>query len=283
MDISFLQSFNKIYVIESLEDSDRKTGEELYTDIISRLNKYGDGSFQSEFFKIDNKTEFEDLLTNIAVECGRGIRPIIHLEIHGSELGLVLKSGELIPYSILAMHLSILNRGCKNNLFLTMAVCHGAMLSFNVQLSKPAPFLGFIGAYDAVSDYDILLKYTEFYQEFLVSRDFDKAFEYFLKVNPVDSKKWHLIDTYELFVKVYKNYIKVNSNSSKLRERARLALKPYKFVSPVQYKKMEKEFIRKIKETRQPFYKEHSKIFFMIDLYPENEGRFYLPQNSLDL
>ncbi|UFK97711.1 hypothetical protein [Kaistella faecalis] len=283
MEQSFTRTFNKIFVIESLDESDSKTGKMLFDDIISRLAKYGDGSFTCEYLDISNRAEFDDAMIKIAIECGRGVKPILHLEIHGSELGLKLKNGDLIPYPILAMQLSILNRGCKNNLFLTMAVCHGAMISFNIQLSEPAPFLGFIGAYNEVSDYDILLKYTEFYQEFLISRDFDKAFEYFLKVNAVDSKKWHLIDTYELFVKIYKDYVKEKLDPKKNKERAKLALKPYHFINRRERRKKERNFIEVLNNSKQHFYKEHSRKFFMIDLYPENEGRFNLPSNHTDL
>lgn len=283
MDASFSKNFNKIFVIESLEPTDRKTGAELYNDIIYKLGKYGDGTFTTEFVELENYVQYEELMIRIAIDCSRGVRPILHLEIHGSELGLTLKNGDLIPYPILAMQLSILNRGCKNNLFFTMAVCHGAMISFNIQLSEPAPFLGFIGAYNEVSDYDILLKYTEFYQEFLISRDFDKAFEYFLKVNAVDSKKWHLIYTYELFVKIYKDYVKEKLDPKKNKERAKLALKPYHFINRRERRKKERNFIEVVNNSKQHFYKEHSRKFFMIDLYPENEGRFNLPSNHTDL
>ena len=279
MDASFSKNFNKIFVIESLELTDRKTGAELYDDIIYKLGKYGDGTFTTEFVDLENYLQYEELMTRIAVECGRGVNPILHFEIHGSELGLVLKNGDLVPFPILAMHLSVINRGCKNNLFLTLAICHGAMIGFSVKLNLPAPFLGFIGSYDEIYDLDILLRYTEFYQEFLINRDFERAFEIFVKCNIIEENKFHLIDTYDLFVKVYKDYSKKNQLPSQLKERAKMALKEEKFVNRHDKRKKEREFIKAVKRSRQKFYLEHSKTFFMLDLYPENIKRFPLPDN----
>lgn len=283
MDETFAKNFNKIFVIESLDDSDRKTGEELYDDIISRLSRFGDGSFESKFCLIENKTEFANLMSDIAIEASRGVNPILHFEIHGSQLGIVLKNGDLIPFPILSTQLSLINSACKNNLFLTLAICHGGMIAFNVSLASPAPFLGFIGSYDEVSDIEILHRYTDFYQEFLVSRNFEVAFDLFKKSNGIENKKFHLIDTYELFVKVYKKYIGENLNPSKLKLRATLALKSVKTINRKDRRKKEKDFIKVVKNTRQKYYKEHSRKFFMIDLYPENKDRFEMPDNYKDL
>lgn len=44
------------------------------------------------------------------------VKPLIHLEMDGSALGLVLSSGELVTWLELGRELRSVNRACGNNL-----------------------------------------------------------------------------------------------------------------------------------------------------------------------
>lgn len=54
--------------------------------------------------------------------------PIIHFEVHDSsdKKGLVLTSKELITWEELYQNLAPVNQLLRNELFITMAVCHGS-------------------------------------------------------------------------------------------------------------------------------------------------------------
>ena len=54
--------FNKIYVIESLEEDEDKTGKELYDDILSRRQMANDNKFICVYKPINNKIEYKNLI-----------------------------------------------------------------------------------------------------------------------------------------------------------------------------------------------------------------------------
>lgn len=87
-------TFDRIYVIESLDGSMEKlTGKELYDDLLRW--KELDGKLKSELLQVENKQQFFDALKNIKEECIiGGHHPILHFEIHGSDMknGLVVLS-----------------------------------------------------------------------------------------------------------------------------------------------------------------------------------------------
>lgn len=104
-------TFDRIYVIESLDGSREKlTGKELYDDLLRW--KELDGKLKSELLLVENKQQFFDALKNIKEKCIiGGHHPILHFEIHGSDMknGLVVLSKELITWNELREVLVDLN------------------------------------------------------------------------------------------------------------------------------------------------------------------------------
>ena len=90
--------FNRIYIIESLQAGDRKTGTELHNDRL-RWKRYNHPDFESILIIPVNRIDFFAACDKILVKCkNEGISPILHFEIHGAsdQSGLVLTSGELV-------------------------------------------------------------------------------------------------------------------------------------------------------------------------------------------
>lgn len=99
-------TFNKLYVIESLQNGDQLTGTELYNDLLKWKEFEHDGKFKAELLTINNKVDFFNLLNSIKQECiEQRCFPMIHLEMHGSSDhdGLVLKSKELVSWNDIYM------------------------------------------------------------------------------------------------------------------------------------------------------------------------------------
>ena len=115
--------------------------------------------------------------------------------------------------------LSTVNQIIGNNLFLTLSVCHGAYLLGNVQIDKPAPFIGFVGSFDLIYNSDSLMRYTEFYDAFLMSFDLGKAIQRFLNANTLNPNTFNLIDTEETFKSVYKKYLLENTTKDGIKKR----------------------------------------------------------------
>jgi len=275
--------FNRIYVIESLDSSEKHTGKELYDDLL-RWQEEKFTELSADYFSVENKIDFFKKLCDIKKECiEKRHSPILHLEIHGNESGLVLESKELVTWDELYKYLVEINVNVGNNLFLTLAVCHGAYLMQIIRISKPAPFYGFVGSFDKikVSD-DLLLRYNDFYSEFFTSLKLEEAMKKLHEANPDIPSTYKFISAEETFATVYNNYIKENLSKEGIEKRKKQAIadEGLTFVNRAEKRRFERDFVRKVESTKEQYYKEHSIKFFMLEEYPQNKKRFNVP-NSL--
>ena len=148
--------FNKIIVLQSLDANGRKTGTEIYDDIISR-RAWADPNLSTELVNIDNKKHLFYYLNKLKQDSSSyGILPFIHWEMHGFEDGLVLTSDESIYWEEILNALRDINIASKNNLFISVSTCFGGRIQFIIDITQPCPFRGFIGPMEVIGDNDLL-------------------------------------------------------------------------------------------------------------------------------
>ena len=113
-----------------------------------------------EYRSIASKNEWDALMNEIAIDCERnGSLPILHLEIHGANTkeGLVLENREYLAYESIRPQIVRINVASRCNLFITLAVCKGLLMTKLNRLTEPMPFCGLLGAYDTIMEDDIIL------------------------------------------------------------------------------------------------------------------------------
>lgn len=280
-------TFNKVFVIESIQDDEKKNGFELYQDILRYKPLQTGEPFSCEFAELNNISDFHNFFDNLKKEIYKGLKPILHFEIHGldDKSGLSLKNDDIISYPLLTHKLSEINQLIGNNLFLTLAVCHGAYLLGNVSIDKPAPFLGFIGSFEEIYNSDSLLRYSDFYDEFLSSFHLGKAIKRFLQANALNPNNFNLIETEETFKSVYKKYLIENTTKTGIKERWKNSIVDQNlfFASRKSRRIEERKFFNEIIKTKQLYFIKHRNIFFMLHDFPENESRFQLPKKFSEI
>ncbi len=280
--------FNKVYVIESLNSiNDKLTGKELFNDLL-KWKEFQIKDFKAELIQVDNKGKFFEQLKYIKSECTvKGYLPILHFEIHGckDKTGLVLSSGELIRWSELYEDLVEINILVKNNLFLTMAVCHGAYIMEVIKTTNPSPFWGFIGSFDTINVSDLLIRYNEFYNELLSSFDISKATKSLHESNPGIPSKYKFINSELAFENIYKSYIKEKFTESQIEERFMDGMKQngFKLNNRNEVNEIKIKFKIELLITKEKYFEKHKKVFFMIDRYKSNANRFKLSYKDLQI
>ena len=217
--------FNKIFVIESLRESDLKTGQELFNDNI----KYGlwkKGLYEHcEIYLPKTKTEFLDTIEKIKMEVAeKSIYPIIHLEMHGSKDGIEVTSGQTVTWFELQNRLIELNILCKCNLFLTMATCFGGYIYSTIKPNLRTPFWGFIGPYEKVQFGETLHNFKAFYDEFIESLNINNAVILLNKSNPNNKSRFKFHNTEFAFEVAYKNYEEKYLTDDVVAERLEMGL-----------------------------------------------------------
>ena len=172
-------SFNKLYLIQSLEDGDLKTGTRLALDTLTPLcHQLG---FGLTAYDVKNKAQFLKVLDVIYNECSneqKPIYPILHLEIHGDHSGLgISPSNEDVTWAEFADHCRKINRASKNNLFVVMAVCHGYQSILSVDIKDVTPFYILIGPERTVTAGYIEDHFPKFYETLIRKQDIDAAIQ----------------------------------------------------------------------------------------------------------
>lgn len=278
-------SFNKIYVIESLDPNERHTGKELYDDLIARM-PYIHSELKVDYKEVNTLQEWDTLMGDILDECiNAGIIPILHLEIHGesSGKGLVTNSKELISLEHVGNQFREINIATGCNLFLTLGVCKGLYLLFNMHMDKPMPFIGAIGSFDSILNYDIYIRYYDFYDTFFRSLDIASAYVALQKANPALDSKYRYMPADEIFYKNYQEYLNNKCSDDALKVRAKETIAALNCTNRHERRLKEKQFIQQEKKDRAKYFREHTATFFMTDEFPENKERFDVPRDFKEL
>ena len=278
--------FNRIYVVESLLAGDEKTGTQLHNDLL-RWQGYKYNGFESVLLEPKTKIEWSRMMGDILADTqNKGIRPIIHFEIHGSTKkdGLVLASGELVLWEEIGAILTEINIASKMNLFISLAVCHGAYLLTQYHLDQRAFCFGVLGSFDPLPVDDLKIRFYEFYEELFSTFDIVKAYQRLLNANPNIKIDYECISAVEIFYKNYRNYVlKQVNDPERVKERALEAANENGVVLTTRQQKraFQRNFAKVLHQKKNEYYVEHSTKFLMTDLFPEKKEDFHLP-DTLD-
>jgi hypothetical protein len=100
--------FNAVYVIESLREGERRTGSDLYDNVIgpAAFNRQG---LDTHLFSVRSRAEFLATLSDIEERAHHGRAPVLHLEAHGNPEGLELTSGEFVTWPEMKRSLQEIN------------------------------------------------------------------------------------------------------------------------------------------------------------------------------
>ncbi|MEO8934861.1 MAG: hypothetical protein ABI295_11200 [Xanthomarina sp.] len=279
--------FNKIYVIESLnEKEDKLTGKELYNDLL-RWKEYQIKDFKSELIQVASKKEFFEKMKLIKVECiNKGQFPIIHFEIHGSQdkTGLVLNSGELIKWSELYEDLVQMNSIIGNNLFITLAVRHGVYLMKLIKIDKPSPFWGFIGSFNTIEELDLMISYNGFYDEFLKNFDLDAAIKRLQESNYDIPSSYRIITSELVFKDVIHRCFQKKYTQKKMFKRFETVLKSRNITIQNRNEKHNnaQKFRIEFHKLKRQYFENSKKTFFMFHYFPSNSERFKIGYNEVN-
>lgn len=271
-------TFNKIFVIESLPDGEPQTGSDLHDNIIRR-RLWAHETITSDICKINSKQEFYDLMVSIENQVeNENVIPYLHFEIHGNPDGFFLNSEEQVHWYELKLNLVEINFKTKNKLWISLATCYGAYVYTTYSLVHPAPFYGYIGAWEELHVEDIPVSFERFFEKVLSTFDMEAAVKALNLHNPKRPIEYRLYSSKDVFEKEYSNYEEETFTEEGLDERADKIISLGKRgpnnlpnLPEDEFKKLIKV---KLKEKKQFFRERLFNEFMMIDEYPEIKERF---------
>lgn len=268
--------FDAVYVVESLRNTDRKTGEELYDEVIGPAG-YRHSKLLTELVQPTNREEFFKAFHGFVEKAVKEDRwPLIHIETHANKDGLELTSGEFIRWSELKGVLQALNQASRFNVFVTVAACSGAYLASTLSPVDRAPVWAIIGPAERIGDDEVLEAFRAFYSEFLSSLDGNAALTALRAVETRQGRKYVFLPAETMFRSAYRRYIKEDCSEEELRLREVEILRISREMGLPDSvdDSVASTMIRSRLADHRAFFEVFRQRFFMTDLYPENEGRF---------
>lgn len=156
---------HKIIVIEWLDDEDRKTGKDLYDDIL-RYKTSSTIPLTSEYHLAKSKDDFITILQEISNNHQDGEIVTLDIETHGSVDGLGLSQGEILSWSAFFDLTRPLNIKCGGLLVITLSLCFGLANILGVTPEKRAPFSIIIGSNREMFPDELYDCMSGFYREY---------------------------------------------------------------------------------------------------------------------
>ena len=278
--------FNRIYIIESLQHGDTLTGTNLHNDLL-RYQSLKHPDFESILKAPKDKKEWNELFAEIVKDCEvNGNAPIIHFEVHGSpdKKGLVLTSKELITWEELYQNLAPINRLLRNELFVTMAVCHGSYFLMSSYINRQTAFQGIIGSFDEIHESDLVIRYDAFYSELFSSFDLNRAYEQLSSSNPSMPNTYRCFSSEYVFARCYLEYIKNECSEAALEKRAKQMIVEQKMqLNRRDRRKFVHDFIKIEQKKSSHYFKQSYKTYFMLELYPDLKNNIGFEDNIIDM
>lgn len=265
-----MENNTKIFVIESLQEGDKKTGTNLYNDLI----RY-QFPFDSMHYKVMDSGDWYGAIEDIKSKVKPDDVVFIHVEAHGNGKGtaIILTNGEELSFRKIGDDFICINRIIGCNLYVTLAVCHGLFLLMDSMSLEKMPFCGLIGSLQAISESDLEIRYYEFYRSYSEFQDIELAMEELKKSNPSIPSSYIFLKPETIFFQTWKEYYEVTSDEEWQKKRSYIVAKRHHL-----NREQRRAFLRKFKNEKELYakrvFKQKAEEFFMLKDFPENKTRF---------
>lgn len=163
-----------IAVVQSLTSKDKKTGEELYNDVL-RYKCYCKKESYSSFHNVTSIEEFYSAIKEIEKSLLEGDILTLQIESHGCEDGIVLSDGEILKWRKFYDMIRPLNIKIDHLLFVAMAMCQSIAMISTINLEKRAPYRAFICTTRDVTSDEIYRGFLAFYKYYFNLLDIPKS------------------------------------------------------------------------------------------------------------
>lgn len=271
-------TFNSVILVESLSDGDLKTGRDLFETVMAPAN-FHDPSFLAELYTAHSSADLLGILRHVEeLVRTRGLRPILHLEMHGSEAGIRMANGDRLAWRDIAQSLARINRLTEMNLLVVAALCHGW---FMIDILRPidrAPAFGIVGTANDIGGGALLEGMQRFYEVLLrPPHDLGRALVS-ANIGRLGDDRFRMINAELMLCRIYSHYVEEHTSGHAREARVNqlvAALAPshdYDVTSTMALRQQ----IRSELDNHPKWFDHYRQKFLWLDEMPGNAARFRL-------
>ena len=261
--------FNQILILDSIPDGEQNTARALQDDVAVLAAVMPGGGPAVESLRIDAAGDFIDVMRQCADVAGRDppYIPLVHLECHGSSEGLQFANGSCLTWLEVKNAVTLLNIATQLNLIFVISACHGMEFASVVHVTDPAPVYAFIGPSRVMEAQELLTGFLAFYDKYLRTRSSNEGAQALRQT--AEQGAFIVLPVQSIFRAVLDAFQRNQCHSDALAERAREMQVRARGVG------LELDLDETVAALGNPGWGEcFRKTFFMIDRYPQNDGRF---------
>lgn len=212
MDLTKAVNFNHILIIDLLSNNEFQTARRLDDNLSAFIPAH-----QRTHIKIHSKKKLLEILEQIkSEEIPRGMKPIIHIEGHGSEQLLLLPDNSSITWPHLYESLTGINTLLNNKLILFIATCYGFHYINTLSILQSTPTFFLISPSNIIDSNTIEIGASIFYKTLFKTKDLDSSVKKLNDYNP----SFEFYNSDQFFIDLMINYFKNGHYGKSARERA---------------------------------------------------------------
>jgi hypothetical protein len=268
--------FNGIDIIESIPDGELRTGRDLYESVVAPLAFNASPELKARFHEIETADDLLGVLADVQHRAEtQGIYPILHIEAHGSSLGLGLRSGGVTWMDLLEA-LTAINTACRLNLLVAMSACWGADITRILHPVHPAPFWGTVGPSKEMDAGPLYGSFAAFYRSYLTAFDGKAAIDAMRTAALPQSAFMAFRSAEIMFRHVFFRYIERHSSGEPLEARVRKIIGWIIDYDPSaeENRGEVEQWLRGRILDHEVHFERYKAAYFMYDQFPENRTRF---------
>jgi len=244
-------TINSVFVLELLDTGELRTGDALFHSTIRPIAGEAHG-LDVTYRQLHCNADLIPALHEIWEACeARRLRPVLHLDTHGSAEGLGRRSEVVVRWEHLVPSLRRINTASGFNLLVGVSACYGANLVQALDVLEPCPVLALVGPHEMVGEDALLRGYSAFYRTLFSELDLDSAIDSLALAEGWFPAAWQRYDARWYFAVTYGMFLRSEAQ----------ALPPA--ITPQQ---------------RGAYFEECKRRFFMFDDLPGNRDRFVLTE-----
>lgn len=257
-------------IIESLPVGDYRTGTNLY-EMLAPLFA-ADSRISIDFFSIQTSEDFRSVLGEVLTGAReRGELPLIHIECHGNDDELSFADNSRMNWGELYPILRDINVATGMRLLISIAACFGAYLGKRLDLTDRAAFVALLSPSTSIYPDNLFQAYLSFYREMLTSLDGDQALTAMGRANP-GPPSLTFVDASYFFKLTYRRYLERLCTPAALLTRAR-DIQEKQRQARMRIATLD-EIVNQLTTSEPSYFEQFRTIYFLIDLFPDNEARF---------
>lgn len=290
--------FNKIYVIESLNDSvgdyNGHSGlvlKENCLDNIASIYK----EINIEYIDIRSKEDWDNFFDTLYNQCKEnGCKPFLHFEIHGvpyeekkiielslSDSCLLIKNGDTVSFGEFSEAIKKINEACECNLGFTLGVCYGLLPALkSISAIDAIPFFVAVGSRGSLMESHLTYNFQEFFESLFASQSIIEAVKS-LKASEVnDTNEYEIYDPHSFFMAAWVKYMNDTDSGKNLIKR----MNECRMITGDRNQNIKNKLIFKKLERkgREEIYQKFKRGFYRLNQYPGNEEKFLIPKTIAD-